>query len=457
MLVNAIFLLTVGAHALTCMFSIRVGILIFFFFYPLYPRFFALGVSSEGFALTGQRAMLFLLAGFYVLRVLWGSVEVRRGLEELQRYKVLFYAVVGFLLARLAGNLVTLRIDLGSIAALVGEVLLSLFAMVLVVTYFRSRNEVVRLLSVIVVSLLVSQLTATFEFFRGESLFPQELEIQYESAIDEERLLEGRTRADVYRAMAFFDNPLELAGLICLTFPLAIAAAGIRQALMLRLLSILSVLLAIPVAVFTGSRTAVGAVLLVIAWYAYLSISRGMTRFGRMFFALVAIAGGIGAVWVVGSGLIERVLFGEGFTGSTTYRALQYVYVAATLPESPLFGFGFARNIGDVVDIRPLDSFYLRMVLEGGIAALLAYFLAISRCLSIHRRLLRQSGDALIRGLATALMVSLTMALLIAFVLSLPFDRLYIFVAIGLTVTIANWHDANEGNVQSGLGHSPRQ
>lgn len=434
MLIPTVFIIITLSHALTCMLNYRAGILLFLFLYPIYPRFFALGVSSEGFALTGQRVMIFVLAGFYILRFLWGSAEVRKGLESLQQFRGLYFAIGAIILFRLAGNVFTARVDVGAVAALVGETLISIFIFLLVVTYVRTKREIGILLSILVTSLLISQLAATVEFFQAQTLFPQDIDIQYETQYSDEALLEGRSRDDIYRARAFFDNPLELAGLIILLLPLAIANMRIAPTLTQRAMSCLAIFLAVPVAVFTGSRTAMGCSLGIIAWYLYTAVSKGMSRMGKLFLAFSVGGLGVVAIASLGSGLVERSLFTGRSGTSAAYRVIQYGLSAEALTESPVFGFGFARNIGDIVNIIPLDSFYLRMTLEGGIAALISLFMVYYFCFSILKTPIADTSAKYFKSFNMALRVSLTVSAIAALVLSFPSDRLYLYLIMGLCV-----------------------
>ncbi len=436
MAVTVVFLLVVISHMIITTFHYRAGFFLFVFLYGIYPRFFALGLSDEGFALTGQRAMLLTLAGYFTLRALWGSAEVRRAIEVLKRQRTYVIWLGIFLGARLLGNVVTGRVDAGSIGALVSETLLSAFIFVLVITYVRTRSDIHTLISLIMVSLFINQLTATYEFSIGESIFPATMDLQYEDIQDDEDLLEGKTRANTYRAMGFFDNPLELAGLLCLGLPLALSLAATSNKHLIRVLGLFCVMLAVPTALFTGSRAALGMTLLVLVWYLYQFVSRGLGGKARFFLAVVGVVFALGGVLSAATGLLEALLFGEGYASSTSYRVFQYIYGYEALQDSPLFGFGYARNIGDVVDIRPLDSFYLRMLLEGGIVAFVAVLALLVKTMRVAGAIRRQTRPNVDHSLAHAIGVSMTVALIVMLVLSLPADRLYVFLLMGLAVVL---------------------
>ena len=151
MVVTVIFLIAILAHFTLSIIHYRAGFFLFMLLYGIYPRFFSLGLSNEGFALTGQRAMILVLFGLFILRVLWGSAEVRLALNLLKQYRMLMLYLSLFLLSRLAGNLVTGRIDVGSIGAMVSEVMLSAFVVILVITYVRTRADISTLMGAIMI------------------------------------------------------------------------------------------------------------------------------------------------------------------------------------------------------------------------------------------------------------------------------------------------------------------
>ncbi|NND55476.1 MAG: O-antigen ligase family protein [Gammaproteobacteria bacterium] len=436
MLVTTVFLIVVLAFFTLTSINFRSGFFAFLFLYGVYPRFFALGLSGEGFALTGQRAMLLILAGFFVLRVLWGSAEVMRALDIAKRYKTVFVYIGALLLARLIGNIVTSRIDVGSLGAAVSEMLLSLFVTLLVITYAKTRKDMGLMISLVVLSLLINQVVATYEFSIGESVFPQSIDLQYQEDRSDEELLEGKERGDTYRAMGLFDNALELAGLLCLTLPLAMSMAATSSGYLLRISALFVVMMALPTALFSGSRAALGVSLLIFSWYLFRFVGRGLSSKGRFFLGAVGVLAGSALLFATATGLLQALLFGEGFAGSTTYRVFQYVQGFTALLESPAFGFGYARNIGDVVLIRPLDSYYLRMTLEGGVVALLAVLLILKKVFSLSREVCRMATTAADYSIAHAIGVSISVAALIMLVFSLPADRLYVFMLAGLVISL---------------------
>ena len=440
MAVTLVFLAIVLAHLAATTVQIRFGLLFLIFTYAIYPKLFSLGVSEEGFALSGQRAMLYILFGFYILRALWGSREVKAGLEIAARHGAIFIGLFVYLAARVVGNILSGRVDVGSVAGLVNEFIVSLLVVLLVVTYVRTKQDVITVLSIVVASLVVNQLAGLIEFGMGKSLFQGTVEIQYEME-SQSKLLDGRMRGGYFRSRGFFDNPLKLAGFLCLIFPAAIALLRVSPVFLVRVLAGTCLVLTPVTAVITGSRTALAVTALIFLWYAYSFLVRGMGRYGRTFLNVAAVGAAIALVAVVATGAAESLFFGSEYARSTESRVLQFVRVPIALADAPLFGFGFARNIIDMLDIGHVDSFFLHTALEGGIVALAAILYVIYRSTRLLAGVAQNSGDRTVNILRRNLAVSLGFAFLIGLVLSLSDIRFYLFLLIGIAIVL---HEADE-------------
>ena len=83
--VFVLFLAFVLAHFALTAVQFRFGLLFLILTYGIYPKLFSVGISEQGFVLCGQRAMLYVLLGFYVMKALWGSAEIRHGIDVLSR------------------------------------------------------------------------------------------------------------------------------------------------------------------------------------------------------------------------------------------------------------------------------------------------------------------------------------------------------------------------------------
>jgi O-antigen ligase len=201
--------------------------------------------------------------------------------------------------------------------------------------------------------------------------------------------------------------------------------------------AIISAVLALPVALFCGSRTAIGALLLMFGWYMYQNISRGMGRIGRRTFGILSAVLGVVVIYLVAGGFLQEMLFGEGYERSTESRYLQFIFIPLVIMESPIFGYGFSRNIVDVVDgIYSLDSFFLQIAVEGGIVAFIALLTAIIRAAKLIQSIKRTASDKWCSSIASGLNMSLALGSIVSLVLNLTQVRIYVFIVIALGIAL---------------------
>ena len=425
--------LLVGAlHALVTVVNFRAGFLLFIFAYATYPRVFAFGLGAAGFALTAQRLMLVSLAGVFLLRLLYGTRDVRLGLQALYEEKALLFAIGGLLLARLAGNLLTGRIDVAVMATMVDETLYTLFVALLVLTCITNRKHVYLLLTVIVLSMFPNELAAIVETLIQRSIFPASLTVDFETARDAESLITGSARFGFYRVMGFFDSSLKLMAVAIAIFPLAVHLAQKADSeLTRRLMAFIAFMIPVCI-VLTGSRTGLMILLLMLAFYGYHYVRR---RFGPLdAFLLMSVMVLIGtvALFLLFDDIVNNFLFGKVGGKSSASRVLQYLFSWPLFLDSPWLGYGYARNIVDVIEINRIDGYYLRIALEGGVVALgcLAWIYWRSiRTLTI----LHQLGDP---GAAQALKLALYMLAIMMLALNMGTGSFYVYLYAAITVAM---------------------
>ncbi len=443
--ITLLFAVTLLAFAVLLFFDMRAAFFVAILFYGIYPRFFAMGFAEDGFALTMQRAMLFLLLAMYLARALWGSAEVRQGWELLQRYRLALAALLVYLLARLVGNLLTGRLDLSVAGQLISESLISLFIVLLAVTYVRTRSQIIIVLGLVMASLLFNQLVSVYEYLAQETVFPADLSLRYEVGGRGDAVVAGRIRDASFRAMGVFDNPLKLTALLGMALPLVGYLATNAGTLLVRVLAGASLLLALPTAIFSGSRAALGIVLLIFAWFGYRWLTRDMATTGRLLVAICGAVAGAALLGLFADELLRELLFGDAYARSTEARLSAYVSVPLLLLEAPLFGFGYARNIVETLELGALDPFYLRLALEGGAVSLLAFItflVATVRLLGPVKLTSPNSADV---RLAQALRLSLAVVVLLALLLTLSYVRMYLFLFAGLAMVLAEVHRREQG------------
>ncbi|MDP6653021.1 MAG: O-antigen ligase family protein, partial [Gammaproteobacteria bacterium] len=261
------------------------------------------------------------------------------------------------------------------------------------------------------------------------------LDLQYKQARSAEDILTGSIRGGNFRAMGVFDSSNALGGLIAAILPFAFISLQAFYSTFRAVLSATVILLAVPSAVFTGSRTSIGFTLVIIAWYVYRYIARGLNKGGRNLLLAFFIFLGLLAILPFLGDIIETILFGD-YEGSTMARYLQYGYTFVALTESPFFGYGYARSISEIVNIKPLDSYYMRMALEGGLVAIACVFYSMRKAYVLAGSFAARSTDKVVLAAAQAMRVVLVTFSFSMAVQSMPQIRLYSFLTIGLVMAI---------------------
>ena len=136
------------------------------------------------------------------------------------------------------------------------------------------------------------------------------------------------------------------------------------------------------------------------------------------------------------TGAAESLLLGTQYARSGESRALQFVRVPFALSASPWFGFGYARNIIDLVDVGHVDSFFLQTALEGGLFTLVILLAVMYGSTRLVVAVAADSTDRSYAIIARHLAVSMGFAFLLSLVLSLSDIRFYVFLFIGLSIVL---------------------
>jgi len=286
---SVIFLVVTGIHGLVSLASFRMGFYLFIFLYGIYPRFLAVGIGTHGFALTAQRAMVVTLFVLLMLRLLFGTSDFGRVMEFFRKNKLIFVLLLAIPLAKVAGNIVTGRLDAGVIGAVINEFFLTIFVVILVVACVTTIRHMIIVISVVVFTLLLNELAVIAEVLKGGSLFADALEIDFATR-DGRDLLAGRLRSGSYRAMGLFQTSLEMAAFSCLAFPLGVAVLGIVRDTGVRTVAALVLVLAGPVIYWTGSRTGLSIYSLLVAIYLFRVIIRPLSSRFRTVVSFFTIA-----------------------------------------------------------------------------------------------------------------------------------------------------------------------
>ncbi len=136
--------------------------------------------------------------------------------------------------------------------------------------------------------------------------------------------------------------------------------------------------------------------------------------------------------------MAQEFLFSGGAGYSTASRIFQYVYSWPLILQSPYFGYGFARNIVDYVQLYQLDSYYLRMTLEGGLIALLSLLAVQLATWRRLRSLEKRTRATITRELAIALQTSVGLIVAMMLALNMSVSSFYCYLLAGIAIQLVN-------------------
>lgn len=429
-------LLVAGVHACVSLVNFRAGFLLFIFLYASYPRLFALGLGQEGFALTAQRMMIMVTVSLLMLRFLYGATDLKRGFAMLRKESGLAFLFSGLLLSKVIGNLVTGRLDFPAIVSFVDEAVVVFFLLMMTFTVIRTARDVYLVLLAITLSLLPNQFAAIIEFITQESIFPSSLQLDFETNRSAEGMVTGGVRFGSYRVMGTFESSLKLMEMSVLALPMAAYLWTTATARYERYVLGFITLMGPLVIYWTGSRTGQAMLALQLTVYAFQYVR---WKFGRMESLLVIVLSALFFSVFLGvnaRSIIQGWLFAAGAEKSSLSRVFQYLLSWPLFLQSPWFGYGFARNIVDVIDLDRMDGYYLRTVMEGGLVSLFCLIALFVRSIRRLRMVGRRSSDPAAKPLTNALVLTLAGMLVMMLALNMGTSAFYAFLLFALVPVI---------------------
>jgi hypothetical protein len=435
MITLVLMFLIVAVVTATMFLSMRVAFFLFVFLYGVYPKFLAVGIGEQGFALTGARALVSLLFLGYLGRLLLDDPDARRGLGALRRESSLALAIVALITAKILGNVTAGQWSLGSFAALADEVMLVAFVFVLAVTYVRTLRDLYILFACVAGSVIVNELAMMIEFIRGGSVFYDIVEIQYETET-ERNLIAGRIRDGTYRMMGLMPNPLVLASLFCIALPGMLALASQKKDGFLKAIAIAGLVGIGPALIATFARGGIVLGFFVVSFAALLLLTRNLDRPLRMTAMLLGGSAALIVLILGGQELLTAIVStgGDQAVRSAQSRVLQYAAAMPVLFDHPVFGVGYARNYDVLLGVGNIDGHYLRTTLQGGIAGLLAIGWALLRGIRITAVTSNMTGLAPI-SLAVRASILVIATLMVFYSQHNTAAYLAIFLAAAVTVS----------------------
>lgn len=416
------------------MLDMRAAFFATVFLYGVYPKFLALGLGEQGFALSGIRVFLVILFLGYLIKLLMKSPQVAEGLSRIRKGKAIAISIAIMLIAKIAGNATYGQFALGSLGAFADEFLTVAFAYVLACTYLRSTRDFVVLFICLSGSVIVNEIAVVAEYVRGGSIFHGLIDLQYQTATDRD-LLAGRVRDGSYRFMGLLPNPLVLASLICISLPAMLSLVFRQRDFTARTIGAIALAGAAPVLLLTFARAGIAVGVLIACIALYFHAVRNLDSFLRPIATVCTLAVGGTALLVVGHEIFSAVISAGGQQGirSAQSRLLQFATVLPALKDHLVFGVGFARNYDILLDVGNVDGHFLRTTIQGGLIGLFAFVGALTLGFKYSLEAKRFSGsDSGGSNLAAdAVIATLLVLSLLMLVYSQHNTAMYIFVFLG--------------------------
>ena len=367
--------------ALAC-YRQRYAFYILIALFPLLPAYVAIPLVQGGAGISLQRILIYEMALVTTLSILVFPKQWQPLFRRIAHGRTFVAMFVLLSLSKMistihAGNSIGLVYFLDEIFMAIVPVILALRYATSVLEWKRIFLILFSIYSLVICAVYVEQ-------YIGRPILSGFVSIEVSTV--GESVLEGRFRDGEYRIMGFFDNPLSLSEYLVIGLPFLIAAFVYRQGI---ILASLTVFLYLPAIYFTGSRSAwlvlFGAILS--ASYLYvggekrgeMKILHSILMYMVMLIVVIISYDGIhdpGMVLTVVNEVFPSWGPGEY---SVIERLTQYIVIPAAIIGNGTYGLlgagmqsGFIEGIG-----TNLDSYYLRLLIEGGIIADWAFIMML--------------------------------------------------------------------------------
>lgn len=407
--------------------GIRGAFLCFVFLLPFMPRY--LGVPVGTASISGVRIVLVF---FLFILLLWLGKKSRffEILSMVRKASGLFLILVLMFMIKIVSTLSYMGIE--NLAYVFDDFLASVPVALLTMMLFRTYESRKLLLITIVASLFVCELLSFLEFFKQAPLLMGLYEVDVTQT---DVVLYGTIRDDTYRAQALFDSPLLFAEFICLAWPFAWYLSRNTESKILRRVFLLSLTMVPLVLFFIGTRGGWLVSSLTLLYIIYFYFGHRAGKFIRVVVKLFVTGILAFALYFAIGILISPEQYFDTYEAggrSSLFRIDQFITVVEEVTKNP-FGFGAHRSYeGELEFLLTLDSYWLRLLLEGGWLELLAF---VTFFFLIYRKAYNLMSFEITSGekqLAFALISSLLSLTLYKFFVSMPFNTIYMFIIAGV-------------------------
>lgn len=359
-----------------------VGLRYAFFLYvgllPFMPAYLAIPLGIGGAGISLQRIFTYVLLLCIFTAFVRSPQNWLNVIRLLVTWRVFLLGLIVLYVAKLSSTLM-LNEPVG-LAYWFDEVAEIVIALLLGIRFIDSMQAVRTFFLVVTASFLFCELIVLIEYAVEHNLLQGLITVEVTTV--GEKVLSGFDRDGRYRTMALFDNPLSLSEFVVIG---AIFSYGAYKLQSLKWLPWLALLLTFPVIYSTGSRSGMLLLCVLLALLGYLSLVKYLPVL-RLVVRLLLVPVFVGVLSVAYFAISDP----DGFIGvtsflwggdsssniSTLYRLMQYPLIFTAMLDNPLFGYGVKNHF--IQDLNtPLDNYYLRVLIEGGLIGLSAFLVQV--------------------------------------------------------------------------------
>lgn len=412
----------------------RWATLFFAFMLPFAPRALSLAFGQGGLALSAQRlwVTVLFLALFSALFV--SKVARRRMRQMVKEQKSFVLILCALILVKLLATL--LYASASSLLYVIDDFLFSIVIFWVFYSAVRNSADFHAVLIAMVTGIVLSSFITLIELQQSAPVLSGLVDSK---VVGLERVLQGRTRGGSFRVQALFDNPLQLAEFVCLSYYFAIFLALVSRGWK-QYLAVAAILLGVFIIWNTGARSGLLALAAGVLIFRLALIWNRSTRITKLVLLGVVLALFAWAVYISAQLIVtigsaadsDKLYLLEASQRSSIERASQYIIVLTEIGQSPVLGFGVQQNYEDQFDfLNNLDNYWLRVLLEGGFTALFFFgFLVVHTAKRIWQAL-SAATTRYDRLLYSAMLAFVGSFALMKFFLSMPTNNIYFYMVCG--------------------------
>lgn len=424
----------VAAISLSALKNIRWSVYVAVFALAFMPIYLFVPIGNN--SIPARILVLFVLAILCLMWMIQKGQVIKSFIDQVKLVKyVIFLTIAFFLFSPMASG----QLWHGSsnwswsIKNSGYDFLDSIGILLLVLAIIRRENAVYGVLAALTFGLFVSEILTVIEYQSRQILLSSLVDI---NSISGEEFFIDRSW-DVpglfgYRARALFDNHLMLGTYIAVSWPIAWVVYINSQPGWQKWIAKISLIFVPVTLLLCGARS--GMVVFAVG-VSLLFIIKMQLKFGKNFIWFIRVLGILLFILISIKGLdiinSPEKMFSDG---SAIDRINQYSDVFDLLVKQPWVGYGQGLEFGNERFLMYIDSYFLVVLLEGGMIGFGIFLLIWLVVLKHATTLIRYSREMREQNIALALMISVLSLLGEQFFISKPWNNIYLYIFEGLIV-----------------------